>query len=92
MDFSPDEGQQAVADVVTSVLERDNSWDALVAGGVTALGVPVYVVPAGNEKSASSGPAMAASNARMLPRSGASSAQASMEGMSPTRPKRETAP
>ena len=40
MDFSPDEGQQAVADVVTSVLERDNSWDALVAGGVTALGAP----------------------------------------------------
>ncbi|BBY19337.1 acyl-CoA dehydrogenase family protein [Mycolicibacterium litorale] len=40
MDFSPNEGQQAVADVVTSVLERDNSWDALVSGGVTALGVP----------------------------------------------------
>ena len=40
MDFSPDEGQQAVADVVTSVLERDSSWDALVAGGVTALAVP----------------------------------------------------
>jgi len=40
VDFSPDEGQQAVADVVTSVLDRDNSWDALVAGGVTALGVP----------------------------------------------------
>ena len=40
MDFSPDEGQQAVADVVTSVLERDNSWEALVDGGVTALGVP----------------------------------------------------
>lgn len=40
MDFSPDEGQQAVADVVTSVLERDNSWDALVSGGVPALGVP----------------------------------------------------
>ena len=40
MDFSPDEGQQAVADVVTSVLDRDNSWDALVAGGVTALGLP----------------------------------------------------
>ena len=40
MDFSPDEGQQAVADVVTSVLDRDNSWDALVAGGVTALAVP----------------------------------------------------
>lgn len=40
MDFSPNEGQQAVADVVTSVLERDNSWDALVAGGVTALAVP----------------------------------------------------
>lgn len=40
MDFSPDEGQQAVADVVTSVLERDNTWEALVSGGVTALGVP----------------------------------------------------
>jgi alkylation response protein AidB-like acyl-CoA dehydrogenase len=40
VDFSPDEGQQAVADVVTSVLERDNSWDALVAGGVAALAVP----------------------------------------------------
>ena len=40
MDFSLDDGQQAVADVVTSVLDRDNSWDALVAGGVTALGVP----------------------------------------------------
>jgi alkylation response protein AidB-like acyl-CoA dehydrogenase len=40
VDFSPDEGQQAVADVVTSVLERDNSWAALVSGGVTALAVP----------------------------------------------------
>jgi alkylation response protein AidB-like acyl-CoA dehydrogenase len=40
VDFSPDEGQHAVADVVTSVLDRDNSWDALVAGGVTALAVP----------------------------------------------------
>lgn len=40
MDFSPDEGQQAVTDVVTSALERDNSWDALVAGGVIAFGVP----------------------------------------------------
>jgi len=40
VDFSPDEGQQAVADVVTSVLGRDNSWEALVAGGVTALAVP----------------------------------------------------
>ncbi|OBG15845.1 acyl-CoA dehydrogenase [Mycolicibacterium celeriflavum] len=40
MDFSPDEGQQAVADVVNSVLGRDNSWDALVSGGVTALAVP----------------------------------------------------
>ncbi len=40
MDFSPDEGQQAVADVVTSVLDRDNSWDAMVAGGVTAFAVP----------------------------------------------------
>lgn len=40
MDFSPDPEQQAVADVVTSVLDRENSWEALVAGGVTALGVP----------------------------------------------------
>ncbi|AFM19339.1 acyl-CoA dehydrogenase [Mycolicibacterium chubuense NBB4] len=40
MDFSRDEGQQAVADVVTSVLDRDNTWDALVSGGVTALAVP----------------------------------------------------
>ncbi len=40
MDFSLDEGQQAVADVVTSVLARDNTWEALVSGGVTALGVP----------------------------------------------------
>jgi 3-oxo-4-pregnene-20-carboxyl-CoA dehydrogenase alpha subunit len=40
VDFTPDEGQQAVADVVTSVLERDNSWEALVAGRVSALAVP----------------------------------------------------
>lgn len=40
MDFSPDEGQRAVADVVTSALDRDNTWDALVAGGVIAFGVP----------------------------------------------------
>ncbi|MDT5076731.1 MAG: 3-oxo-4-pregnene-20-carboxyl-CoA dehydrogenase alpha subunit [Mycobacterium sp.] len=40
MDFSPDEGQQAVADVVTSALGRDNSWQALVDGGVIAFGVP----------------------------------------------------
>ncbi len=40
MDFSPNPEQQAVADVVTSVLERDNSWDALVSGGVAALAVP----------------------------------------------------
>jgi len=40
VDFSPDEGQQAVADVVNSVLGRENSWDALVSGGVTALAVP----------------------------------------------------
>lgn len=40
MDFTPNPEQQAVADVVTSVLDRDNSWDALVSGGVTALGVP----------------------------------------------------
>jgi alkylation response protein AidB-like acyl-CoA dehydrogenase len=40
VDFSPTPEQQAVADVVTSVLERENSWDALVSGGVAALGVP----------------------------------------------------
>jgi alkylation response protein AidB-like acyl-CoA dehydrogenase len=40
VDFSPDEGQQAVADVVTSALGRDNTWEALVGGGVLAFGVP----------------------------------------------------
>ena len=40
MDFSPNPEQQAVADVVTSVLDRENSWDALVYGGVAALAVP----------------------------------------------------
>ena len=40
MDFELSATQQAVADVVTSVLERDNSWSALVDGGVTALPVP----------------------------------------------------
>lgn len=40
MDFSLEPEQQAVADVVTSVLERENTWDALVSGGVTALAVP----------------------------------------------------
>ena len=40
MDFTPDEGQQAVADVVTSALGRDNTWQALVDGGVLAFGVP----------------------------------------------------
>jgi len=40
VDFTPNPEQQAVADVVTSVLERDNSWDALVSGGVAALAVP----------------------------------------------------
>lgn len=40
MDFTPEPEQQAVADVVNSVLDRENSWGALVSGGVTALGVP----------------------------------------------------
>lgn len=40
MDFELTAEQQAVGDVVTSVLERENSWNALVAGGVTALAVP----------------------------------------------------
>jgi alkylation response protein AidB-like acyl-CoA dehydrogenase len=40
MDFDLTAEQQAVADVVTSVLDRDLGWDALVTGGVTALPVP----------------------------------------------------
>ena len=40
MDFTLDPAQQAGADVVTSALDRDNSFQALVAGGGTALGVP----------------------------------------------------
>jgi len=40
MDFTLEAEQQAVADVVNSVLDRENSWDALVSGGVTALPVP----------------------------------------------------
>ena len=40
MDFDLTPTQLAVADVVTSVLDRDNSWNALVAGGVPALPVP----------------------------------------------------
>ena len=40
MDFDLTATQQAVADVVTSVLDRDFSWNALVSGGVTALPVP----------------------------------------------------
>lgn len=40
MDFTPEPEQQAVADVVTAVLDRENTWEALVSGGVTALGVP----------------------------------------------------
>ena len=40
MDFTPEPEQQAVADVVRTVLDRENTWEALVSGGVTALGVP----------------------------------------------------
>lgn len=40
MDFDLTATQQAVADVVTSVLERDLTWDALAGGGVTTLPVP----------------------------------------------------
>ena len=40
MDFDLTATQQAVADVATSVLDRDISWTALVDGGVTALPVP----------------------------------------------------
>jgi alkylation response protein AidB-like acyl-CoA dehydrogenase len=40
LDFTPSPEQQAVADVVTSALDRENSWEALVSGGVAALGLP----------------------------------------------------
>lgn len=40
MDFTPDPEQQAVAAVVDSLLSRENTWEALVSGGVAALGVP----------------------------------------------------
>src|ERR1700742_1239084 len=40
MDFDLTATQQAVADVATSVREKDLGWDALVSGGVTALPVP----------------------------------------------------
>ncbi|GFG66125.1 acyl-CoA dehydrogenase [Mycobacterium kubicae] len=40
MDFNLTATQQAVADVVTSVLNRDSTWNALAEGGVTALPVP----------------------------------------------------
>ena len=40
MDFTPEPAQQAVADVVNSALERENSWAAMVSGGVLGLGVP----------------------------------------------------
>ena len=40
MDFDLTATQQAVADVVTSVLDRDLTWQAFVDGGVTALPVP----------------------------------------------------
>ena len=40
MDFTPEPEQQAVADVVNAALDRENSWESLVSGGVTSLGVP----------------------------------------------------
>ncbi|MBV9320525.1 MAG: acyl-CoA/acyl-ACP dehydrogenase [Mycobacterium sp.] len=40
MDFDLTAPQQAVADVMSSVLERASTWAALVDGGVTALAVP----------------------------------------------------
>jgi alkylation response protein AidB-like acyl-CoA dehydrogenase len=40
VDFSPDEGQLSDTDVVKSALGRDNSWEALVDGGVVAFGLP----------------------------------------------------
>lgn len=40
MDFDLSAEQEAVADVVNSVLDREISWQALADGGVTALAVP----------------------------------------------------
>ena len=40
MDFNLSAEQEAVADVVTSVLSRELSWAAMVDGGVAALAVP----------------------------------------------------
>ena len=40
MDFTPEPTQQAVAAVVNGVLDRENSWEAMVSGGVTALALP----------------------------------------------------
>ncbi|OBK20504.1 acyl-CoA dehydrogenase family protein [Mycobacterium asiaticum] len=40
MDFDLSAEQEAVADVVTSVMQRDLTWKALADGGVTALAVP----------------------------------------------------
>jgi 3-oxo-4-pregnene-20-carboxyl-CoA dehydrogenase alpha subunit len=40
MDFDISAEQQAVADVVTSVFERDSSWRAIVDGGLMALPLP----------------------------------------------------
>jgi len=40
VDFAPSPAQQAVADVVAAALDRENSWEALVSGGVIALGAP----------------------------------------------------
>ncbi len=40
MDFTAEPEQQAVADVVESILSRENTWPALVSGGIPALGLP----------------------------------------------------
>src|SRR5258705_2413418 len=40
VDFTPDPEQQAVADVVTSVRDRDTGWDAVVAGGAAEFALP----------------------------------------------------
>lgn len=40
MDFDLSAEQEAVADVVTSVMQRDLTWKALADGGVAALAVP----------------------------------------------------
>ena len=93
MDFTPDPEQQAVADVVTSVLARDNSWDALVAdigqfiemAKAARPGLPVVLFGHSMGSAAAQQFAPEGSNAiDALVLSGSSSRMGRREGESPT--------